>query len=86
MAITFTLTLTDAQHKALAYVTSSPKDWIENVVYERCRISMEDIVSQEVQRITSIGGAISGTKEDIVLAAPILSAEERAAAELRTQI
>jgi hypothetical protein len=73
----YTITLTEAQQKALEYVAYDPKDWIENAVYNRCRLSIEKIVLEEVERITSEGGELSGTKEDIVLAAPIKSAKER---------
>ena len=73
----YTITLTEAQQKALEYVAYDPKEWIENAVYNRCRIAIEEIVLEEVERITSQGGELSGTKEDIVLAAPIKSARER---------
>jgi hypothetical protein len=73
----YTVTLTDSQQKALEYVAYDPQEWIENVVYERCRIAIDEIVAQEVERITSQGGELSGTKDDIVLAAPIKSAMER---------
>ena len=73
----YTITLTEAQQKALEYVAYDPQEWIENAVYNRCRIAIDEIVAEEVERITSQGGEISGTKEDIVLAAPIKSAKER---------
>ena len=73
----YTITLTDAQQKALEYVTYDPQEWIENAVHNRCRIAIDEIVNLEVDRITSQGGEISGTKDDIVLAAPIKSAKER---------
>jgi hypothetical protein len=73
----YTITLTDAQQKALEYVAYDPQEWIENAVYERCRHAIQEIVDLEVNRITSSGGELSGTKEDIVLAAPIKSAKER---------
>ena len=71
MTVQYTITLSDAENKALGSVTQSQKEWIDNVVHNRCRIAIDEIVAQEVERITSIGGTISGTKEDIVLAAPI---------------
>jgi hypothetical protein len=71
------ITLTEAQEKALAYVSYDTQEWIENAVYNRCRIAIDEIVALEVERITSQGGELSGTKEDIVLAAPIKSAKER---------
>jgi hypothetical protein len=73
----YTITLTEAQQKALEYVAYDPKEWIENAVYNRCRIAIDEIVTLEVERITSQGGELSGTKEDIVLAAPIKSAKKR---------
>jgi hypothetical protein len=73
----YTITLTEAQEKALAYVSYDTQEWIENAVYNRCRIAIDEIVALEVERITSQGGELSGTKEDIVLAAPIKSAKER---------
>jgi hypothetical protein len=73
----YTITLTEAQQKALKYVAYDPQEWIENAVYNRCRIAIDEIVAQEVERITSEGGSLSGTKEDIVINAPIISAKER---------
>ena len=73
----YTITLTEAQQKALEYVAYDPQEWIENAIYNRCRIAIDEIVSLEVERITSQGGELSGTKEDIVVAAPIKSAKER---------
>lgn len=72
----YTITLNDAQKKALETITYDPQIWIENMVYERCRIAMDEIVQSEVERITSTGGELKGTKEDIVLAAPIKSAKQ----------
>jgi hypothetical protein len=75
----YTITLNDAQDKALNSVAISAQDWIENVVYERCRIAIEEIVAAEVQRKLAAGETISGSKEDIVIAAPIESAAQREA-------
>ena len=68
-----TITLSDAEHKALAHVAVSPEDWINNAVHERCRIAMDEIVAAEVQRKLVAGEPISGTKDDIVMAAQIES-------------
>lgn len=75
----FTITLSDAEHKALAHIAVSPDEWINNAVHERCRIAMEEIVAAEVQRKLAAGEPIVGTKDDIVMAAPIQSAAERQA-------
>jgi hypothetical protein len=82
---TYTITLSEAQNKALGFVAFSQQEWIDNVINERCRLAIEEIVAAEVQRITDIGGTISGTKDDIVIAAPIKSAAERHAEALAQQ-
>lgn len=77
MAITYTVTLSDAENKALGWVALSQQDWIDNAIHERCRIAMEEIIAAEVQRKLAAGETISGTKEDIVMAAPIQSVADR---------
>lgn len=72
----YTITLSDAEDKALGVVAVSKQEWIENVVKERCRISIDEIVNSEVQRKLNAGETITGTKEEIVMAATILSAAE----------
>jgi hypothetical protein len=79
MSKTITITLSDAEFKALEHVAISAQDWIDNAVHERCRIAIEEIVAAEVQRKIAAGEPISGSKEDIVNAAPIKSAAERQA-------
>jgi hypothetical protein len=69
----YTITLTDAQKKALEYVVLSPQDWIENFVNARCENAIQEIVNSEVERKLAAGETISGTKEEIVLAANIRS-------------
>jgi hypothetical protein len=76
---TYTITLSDAENKALGFVAFSQQEWINNVIHERCRVAIEEIVAAEVQRKLAANETISGTKEDIVNAAPIKSAAERQA-------
>jgi hypothetical protein len=76
---TFNITLSAAEEKALNFVASSADYWIQTAVHERCRIAIEEIVAAEVKRIAASGGTLSGSKEDIVNAAPIKSAAERQA-------
>lgn len=86
MSKTYTITLSDAEDKALGFVAYSQQDWIDNAVHERCRIAIDEIVNAEVQRKLAAGETISGSKEDIVNAANIKSAAERQAeAEALTQ-
>ena len=75
MAI-YTITLSDAEDKALGVVAFSQDDWIQNAVHERCRIAIEEIVNAEVQRKLAIGEPITGSKDDIVMAANVESAAE----------
>jgi hypothetical protein len=72
----YTITLNDAEVKALEHVVLDAQEWIQNAAKNRARISIDEIVAAEVERITSEGGEIKGTKEDIVLAANIKSAKQ----------
>ena len=74
---TYTITLSDAEDKALHAVALSAQDWIDNAVHERCRIAIDEIVNAEVQRKLAAGQSITGSKDDIVLAANIESAAAR---------
>ena len=76
---TYTITLSDAEDKALGVVAFSQNDWIQNAVHERCRLAIEEIVAAEVQRKLAAGESITGSKDDIVMAAPVESAAERQA-------
>lgn len=76
---TYTITLSDAEDKALNVVAISAQEWINNAVKERCRIAIDEIVNVEVQRKLANGETISGSKEDIVVSADIESAVERQA-------
>ena len=76
---TFTITLTDAELKALAYVALDPQDWIDNVVHERCRVAIEDIFVAEVARMVAdpTTTSIPADREQVVLDADIKSAKQR---------
>lgn len=76
---TYTITLSDAEDKALHTVAISVQNWIDNAVHERCRIAIEEIFIAEAQRISATGGEISGTKDDIVMAANVESAADKQA-------
>ncbi len=77
MSKTYTVTLTDAEDKALHYVAASAQEWIDNAVHERCRIAIEQIVQEELQKKLAAGQPITGSKDDIVLNANIDLAAER---------
>ena len=77
MSVTYTITLSDAEDKALAYVALSQQDWIDNAVKARCENAIQEIFQLEVERKIAAGEPISGTKEEIVLAASIRSMADR---------
>lgn len=62
----YTITLTDAEDKALAYAALLQDDWIQNAVHERCRIAIEEIVALTVQKCLETGTPIPGSKEAMV--------------------
>ena len=76
---TYTITLTDAEDKALSVVAVSPQVWIDNAVKNRCRQSKEEIVASEIKRIRESGGTVSGTDDEIVMAATVETAAQRQA-------
>lgn len=79
---TYTVTLTDAEDKALRYVAFDPQDWIDNAVHNRCRQAIDQIYQEEVERMNNDPevDSIPANKEQVVLAAEIQSAAERQAA------
>lgn len=76
MSVTYTITLSDAEDKALSVVALDQNEWIQHAVHERCRLAIEDIVAYEVQRLLAAGQPITGSKDDIVLAADVETAAE----------
>ncbi len=77
MAKTYTVTLTDAEDKALHVVAVSAQEWIDNAVHARCQVAINEIISAEVKRKLDAGEPITQTKDEIVLAAQIESAADR---------
>jgi hypothetical protein len=75
----YTITLTDAEEKALSYVAYDPQEWIQNAASERARIAIEEIFQLEVSRMLADPTIteIPADREAVVLAANIQSAKER---------
>ena len=75
----YTITLTEAENKALSYVAVDPADWIQNAASERARLAMEEIFQKEVQRMLQDPSIkeIPADRDVVVLAADIKSAAER---------
>ena len=78
---TYTITLTDAEVKAMEYVAFSVQDWADNALQNRARIAMDEIYNEEVARMTADPAitSIPADKEAVVLAADIKSAAVRQA-------
>lgn len=62
----YTITLTDTEDKALSYASASQQDWIDNVVHNRCRIAIDEIVDIYTKRALDEGVQIPATRELIV--------------------
>ena len=77
----YTITLTDAEDKALRYVAFDPQDWIDNAVHNRCSQAVDQIYQEEVERMTADPDitSIPANKEQVVLDADIMSAADRQA-------
>jgi hypothetical protein len=62
----YVVKLTEAEDLALSSVAMSQQDWIDNVVHNRCRIAIDEIVSVTVQKALDIGMQLPTSKEDVV--------------------
>lgn len=83
-----TITLTEAEAKALAYVAYDPQEWAENAIKERARVAMEEIFQTEVQRMIKDPNIteIPADREAVVLAADIQSAADRQSLIEQTEV
>jgi hypothetical protein len=62
----YNVLLTEAENKALGYIAFSQQDWIDNMVHERCRIAIDEIVTLTVQKCLENNIQIPGTKDEMV--------------------
>jgi len=83
MATTYTISISDAEKKALEYIALSVQDWIDNAVDNRARIAIDEIYNSEVARMTADPSitTIPADKDQVVLDADIKSAATRQAEE-----
>ena len=63
---TYTITLTEAENKALSYAALAQQDWIDNAVHARCHVAIEEIVALTVQKCLETNTAIPGSKDAMV--------------------
>lgn len=76
-----TVTLTDAQYKALAYVAVSPEEWVQNAAEARSIAATEELFQAEIQAALADPSVteIPADREAVVLASTLPSAAERQA-------
>lgn len=62
----YIVTITDTEKLAMEYIAYDPQDWIENIVNERARLAIDDIVKIAVEKFLELGESIPGSREEIV--------------------
>ena len=62
----YTVTLTETEKLAMEYIAYEPQEWVENVVKERARIAIDEIVKISVEKFLEINESIPGSKDEIV--------------------
>ena len=66
----YTITLTEAETKAMEYIAADVHDWIDNAAHNRARIAIDEICDLYVKHKLENNEAITATnKSDMVLAA-----------------
>lgn len=62
----YNIELTETENKALGHIAASQQDWIDNVVHNRCRIAIDDIVQTVITKCLESNIQIPSSKEAIV--------------------
>jgi glycine cleavage system H lipoate-binding protein len=62
----YTITLTETEKLAMEYIAYEPQEWIENIVKERARITIDEIVKIAIEKFFEINESIPGSKDEIV--------------------
>jgi hypothetical protein len=77
----YTINYSEAEEKAMSYISVSVDDWIQNAAHERARVAIEEIVKITVEKCLENNIQIPGSKDEMVLLAFnqqwIQSAEEK---------
>ena len=63
---TITIEIEDHEYKAMEHVASSPEDWSEHAVKNRCRKAIDEIVNDYTKRALDEGVQIPSSSELIV--------------------
>ena len=62
----YTVTLSQAEDKALSWAAFSQQAWIDNAVHERCRTAIEVIVKICVEKCLETNTPVPGSKDAMV--------------------
>ena len=62
----YKIELTKTEDMALSHAAASQQDLIDNVVHNRCRIAIDEIVQIAVQKFIEAGENMPGDKNQIV--------------------
>ena len=62
----FTITLSNAEYKALSFAAIDPDAWIQNAVNNRCRVAVDEIVQVTVAKCLETNTQIPGSKDEMV--------------------
>ena len=62
----YSITLSAAEDKALAYAALSQDEWIQNMVHNRCQMAIEEIVGITVQKCLETNTPIPSSKDAMV--------------------
>lgn len=76
MSHSITIEISDAQYKAFTVIALSPQAWVQNVAEVRANKAINQLADQIIQEKLANGETISGTKEQIVLDADLMTAEQ----------
>lgn len=82
MTKTYTVTLSNAEDRAMQHVASNTQEWLDNIIHHRAAQAMDDIVAAEIKRRLDAGLPIPQTKDEIVLQSELPTAAERHDAHL----
>ena len=63
---TITVSLNATEEQAMRYVAKSPQEWVDNVVKNRAKIAIDEIVALYTKRALDEGIQIPTTRGDIV--------------------
>jgi len=62
----YTITLSEAENKALSYAALTQQEWIDNAIHARCYVAIEEIVTLTVQKCLETNTAIPNSKDAMV--------------------